>query len=52
MSQILVVRGDARRSGSVTAQPGSAAFWVQALAHNLIKSLEQPCKMVITIPTP
>ena len=24
----------------------------RALAHNLIKSLEQPCEMVMTVPTP
>lgn len=24
----------------------------RALAHNLIKSLEQPCDMVMTVPTP
>ena len=52
MTQVLVVRGDAMRS---VMTPGTSALvpsGCTAVAYNFIKSLGQPCKMVMIIPMP
>lgn len=50
MTQVLVVRGDAMRSIMTPGTSAPVPSGCTAVAHNLIKSLGQPCKMVKDYP--